>query len=296
MSNKNIKVVVITGCSSGIGFESAVLLAKEKGYKILATMRNLTKKGPLEKAAGNTLNKSLFIQELDVSKEESILKFVKATLLKEGRIDVLINNAAIGQAGLFEEVTLEQMQALFQTNFFGTVRLTQEITRKMKEQRSGKIIFISSIGGISPYIFLDFYIASKFAIEGLVGCLAPLLKTFNISVTSIQPGPVQTSFFANIKENKQGELSTPEAESDVVPKDAEMKELRDKLIANQMQRMKEIQFQTAEEVAEVIKKCVKDERPDVRIQTSKSTIMMAKEILVDPTGNNSTNTLAAILQ
>lgn len=294
MADSSQKVVVITGCSSGIGLDTAVLLAKDENFKVIATMRNLQKKGNLEKAAGESLNKSLFIKELDISKEESILKFLKEAYSTEGKIDILINNAASGQHCPFECVTLDQMQALFQTNFFGTARITQEVVRKMKEQKSGHIIFVSSLGGIAPVPFNEFYIASKFAIEGLVGCMAPVLRGFNVSVTSVEPGPVQTAFIPNIKQNSQGEFSDKETEQDLAvdEKTTAMRLALNKsyapLLANAMQ--------TGLDVAEVIKKCIYDEKPHVRIQTSSAMEEMVKEILVDPTGDKYTERLFSLMQ
>ncbi|KAJ8024604.1 Retinol dehydrogenase 8 [Holothuria leucospilota] len=180
MADSSTKIVVISGCSSGIGLATAVLLAKDENFKVIATVRNLQKKGDLEKAAGESLNKSLFIKELDISKEESILKFLNETYATEGRIDILINNAGKSQGGHFEHIPLKDMQTVFQTNVFGTMRITQEVLKKMKEEKSGHIIFISSIIGVCPVPFCEMYIASKFAIEGLVGCLAPVLRGFNI--------------------------------------------------------------------------------------------------------------------
>ncbi|KAJ8033787.1 Retinol dehydrogenase 8 [Holothuria leucospilota] len=288
------KVVVITGCSSGIGLDTAVLLAKDENFKVIATMRNLQKKGDLEKAAGESLNKSLFIKELDISKEESILKFLKEAYSTEGKIDILINNAAVGQNGPFECVTLDQMQALFQTNFFGTARITQEVVRKMKEQKSGHIIFVSSLGGVTPVPFSDFYIASKFVVEGLVNCIAPVLRGFNVSVTSVEPGPVQTAFVPNIKENKQGEFSEKETEQDLAvdEKTTAMRIALNKSYAPLMASA----MQTGLDVAEVIKKCIYDEKPHVRIQTSLAMEERAKEVLVDPTGDNYTERLFSLMQ
>lgn len=283
-----VKIVVITGCSSGIGLDTAVTLAKEEGFKVIATMRNLMKKEPLEKAAGETLNKSLVIKELDISKEDSIVKFVKNTLQEEGRIDVLVNNAAMGQFGTFESVSMEQMQNLFQTNVFGTARITQEVLPDMKKRKSGQIIFISSIAGVKPFPFMDFYVASKFAIEGFVGNLAPVLHHFNISVTSVQPGPVKTSFATNVSGNKQGSF-VPESKPDETAALAEpfMTKYGAVFMAHQ---------QNGDEIAQLIKKCISDKNPPVIIQTSEAITEMAAKILVDPTGNKLRDELGAYLK
>lgn len=286
------KVIVITGCSSGIGLDTAVLLAKDRGVKVIATMRNLQKKTSLEKAAGETLNKSLIIKELDISKEESIVNFVKTTLAEEGKIDVLVNNAAIGQIGTFESVSMKQMQDLFQTNFFGTVKITQEVVTHMKKRKSGHVIFVSSVGGLRPFPFSDFYVASKFAIEGIVGNLAPVLRQFNVRITSVEPGPVKTSMGANIEANNQGKLSFGR-EPQV--KGSEDETLMNTFFTNYLGSFAGIE-QTGTEIGEVIKKCINEALPPVRIQTSDATIKMAKEVLMDHTGNNVTEELQSFFK
>ncbi|KAJ8030304.1 Retinol dehydrogenase 8 [Holothuria leucospilota] len=291
------KKVVITGCSSGIGLATAVLLAKEGGFKVIATMRNLQKCGDIKKAAGESLNKSLFIKELDVSKEDSIVNFTRNILEEEGSIDVLINNAGIAQTGRFESVSMEQMQNLFKTNFFGAVRMTQELLPGMRKKRSGHIVFISSILGFQPFPFCDFYVASKFAIEGLVGSIAPILRCFNISVTSVEPGPVKTSVLDNLMTNNQ---KGPEFLCSNVFQDSNVLEDSDQKMAHLIRRFHEKMFpalwcnhQPVYEVSKLIKKCILDEKPPVRLQTTNEMTEMAKKILVDPKGNNITDELEA---
>ncbi|KAJ8024601.1 Retinol dehydrogenase 8 [Holothuria leucospilota] len=257
-------------------------------------MKNLQKKAVLEKKAGESLNKSLFIRELDISNEESILKFLKETYATEGRIDILINNAGIGQSDHFEHIPLKDMQTVFQTNVFGTMRITQEVMKKMKEKRSGHIIFISSILGVFPVPFCDIYIASKFAIEGLVGCLAPVLRAFNISVTDIQPGPVDTPGLENIIKNKLGSFEqegNPKLDLKVDKETHAMKlAYWDKFMVPLFQRG----LQSSHEVAEVIKKCIYEKNPRVLIQTNEVTEKMIKEVLADPTGDKAVEYMASL--
>ncbi|KAJ8030302.1 Retinol dehydrogenase 8 [Holothuria leucospilota] len=291
------KKIVITGCSSGIGLATAILLAKENGLKVIATMRNLQKCGDIEKAAGESLNKSLFIKKLDVSKEDSIVNFTRNILEEEGSIDVLINNAGIAQVGRFESVSMEQMQDVFQTNFFGAVRMTQELLPGMRKKRSGHIIFVSSIAGLKPFPFLDIYTASKFAIEGLVGSIAPILRCFNISVTSIQPGPVKTSIHDNVASNNQ---KGPEFLCSNVSENSNVLEDSDNKMAHLIRSFHEKMlpdvwgdYQPVHEVSELIKKCILEEKPPVRLQTSDEMTKLAKQILVDPNGNHTTDELEA---
>ncbi|KAJ8033791.1 Retinol dehydrogenase 8 [Holothuria leucospilota] len=255
-------------------------------------MRNLQKKDALEKAAGESLNKSMIIKELDISKEDSIVNFVKDTITEEGKIDVLVNNAAIVQFGTFESVSMEQMQALFQTNFFGTSRITQEVVTHMKKRKTGHIIFISSMAGIKPFPFQDFYVASKFAIEGLVGNLAPLLRCFNIRITSVEPGPVRTSAGTNIEKNKQGRI--PIGEESEEPEDETMR-LMKTFMAKYFPTLTGME-QTGTEVGEVIRKCIYDTNLSVRVQTSDAMVKLLKKILVDTTGNQVTDELEAFFK
>ncbi|KAJ8033104.1 Retinol dehydrogenase 8 [Holothuria leucospilota] len=293
------KIVVITGCSSGIGLATAVLLAKTEGFKVIATVRNLQKRESLDRAAGESLNKSLFIKELDVSKEDSILKFVERAYFEDGRIDVLINNAATSHFGAFETFTMEQMHSLFQTNVFGTARLTQEVVRKMKIQRNGHIIFISSSSGFSPCPFMDFYVASKYAIEGLVGSLAPVLHPFNISVTSVQPGPVYTPLSQSIVRNEMGKFGMSRELPGMSHEDQELDKMTAAMKANFLKKMKE-HFstdiaQSAEEVAIVIKKCIEEVKPQILVQTSVTTTKLARMALTDPTGAKTMERLISLL-
>ncbi|XP_072032979.1 retinol dehydrogenase 8-like [Amphiura filiformis] len=161
------KVVVITGCSTGMGLETAALLAKDSGnrFKVFATMRNLAKKAQLEIAAGSTLNKKLFIRELDVTKEDMIVEFIDRINREEGRVDILINNAGVGHVGAVEHVPMSQIRSIYETNVFGLIRLTQAVIPGMKANRAGHIVNISSIGGLFGYPFCDIYSSAKFAVE-----------------------------------------------------------------------------------------------------------------------------------
>ncbi|XP_038839355.1 retinol dehydrogenase 8 isoform X2 [Salvelinus namaycush] len=138
--------VLVTGCSSGIGMAVAVRLAKEKGFKVVATMRDLEKREPLERVAGDTLNRSLEIRQLDACCEDSIRECVDS--LQDRRVDVLVSNAGVGMIGPLECHSVSDMQGLFDTNFFGLVRLVKEVLPDMKRRRSGHIVVMSSIMGI----------------------------------------------------------------------------------------------------------------------------------------------------
>ncbi|XP_069783415.1 retinol dehydrogenase 8a [Narcine bancroftii] len=194
MADNGQKVVLITGCSSGIGLTLAVQLANDakKQYYVIATMRDLIRKGKLEEAAGETLNKTLHIQQLDVCSEESVTDCLSS--VQGGRVDILVNNAGVGKIGPIESLSMQEMKNMFDTNFFGVVRMVKAVLPGMKRRRNGHIVMMSSVMGLQGVVFNDIYAASKFALEGFCESLAVQLLKFNIYVSLIEPGPVNTEF------------------------------------------------------------------------------------------------------
>ncbi|XP_072025689.1 retinol dehydrogenase 8-like isoform X2 [Amphiura filiformis] len=280
------KVVVITGCSSGIGLETAVLLAsdKENRFKVFATMRNLAKKAQLEIAAGSTLQKSLFIRQLDVTKVDSIDEFMDKINQEEGGVDILVNNAGVGQAGIMEKVTESQMKTVYDTNVFGVIRMTQAVTPGMKAKRSGHIINVSSVGGLIGVPFYEICVSSKFAIEGFSESLAPVLKQFNVSVSLIEPGTVQTAFVTNVAANKTGSFSVDEEI------DPDVDELTQKLLkgtrTSGVSRLTNY-MQTGAEIAKVIQEVILSDKPHLHYITSEVyKKLLAAMKFVDVTGDS----------
>ncbi|XP_072034784.1 retinol dehydrogenase 8-like [Amphiura filiformis] len=268
------KVVAITGCSTGIGLETAVLLASdnEKRFKVFATMRNLAKKGDLEKAAGETLNKTLFIWELDVTEEESRNAFMERINKEEGGVDILINNAGVGYRNVIDLVTEEDIKRVFDTNVFGLIRLTQAVIPGMKAKKFGRIINISSMAGVAGVVFNEIYCASKFAVEGFSEALAPYLKQFNVWVTLIEAGPVVTKFVDNM-----GGLGLLGVDQKI---DKQTQELQLKPRNGWPAR------QQGKDISEVIKKAILSDKPQLRYQTSEVLVKHASLKLQDPTGDS----------
>jgi len=191
------QIVLISGCSSGIGLATAVHLAKddEKRFKVYATMRNLAKKGQLEEEGKEYFGDTLIIKQMDVCSDESVNRAVRNVLDTEGRIDVLFSNAGIGAFSVLECTPTEKAQEAMDVNFFGTYRLIKAALPSMKARQSGHIINCASEGGIIGMPFFEIYTASKFAVEGLTESLAPMLRQFNIRCTLLEPGPVKTLVF-----------------------------------------------------------------------------------------------------
>ncbi|HEY3388521.1 MAG TPA: SDR family oxidoreductase [Prolixibacteraceae bacterium] len=181
------KVVFITGISSGFGKCTAEYMA-QKGHVIYGTSRK-------EIEFEGKIN----VLKADVTDIDSVKAAVETILLKEGRIDVLINNAGMGISGSVEFAKAEDIKLQMDTNFMGIVNVIQSVLPAMREQQKGTIINISSIGGLMGLPFQGFYSASKFAVEGLSDALRMELKPFNIKVIVIRPGDFITSFTSNRK-------------------------------------------------------------------------------------------------
>ncbi len=180
------KVALITGASSGIGAETAKLLAAN-GYTVYGAARRVDRMQELEKSGVRIL-------KMDITDEASMVNGVNKILAAENRIDVLVNNAGYGSFGALEEVSLSEARYQFEVNIFGLARLTQLVLPKMREQHSGKIINISSIGGKIGEPNGTWYHATKFAVEGLSDSLRMELKQFGIDVVIIEPGAIITEW------------------------------------------------------------------------------------------------------
>jgi NAD(P)-dependent dehydrogenase (short-subunit alcohol dehydrogenase family) len=179
------KIIIITGISSGFGKETASLLAKA-GHTVYGTVRR-------DYETEDNIN----IVKMDLTDTGSIVTAVDTVLRNEGRIDVLINNAGMHSGGPVEMLPPEIIKLQVDTNFMGMVHLTREVLPHMRKQGGGKIINISSIGGMMGLPFQAFYSASKFAIEGFSEALRMEVNQFNIKVILINPGDFHTNNSAN---------------------------------------------------------------------------------------------------
>ena len=186
-------IILITGSSTGIGFATAELLAKN-GHKVYASMRNPKNSPQLEELAEKN-NLPITILPLDVDHDESVKEAVTFILAEEAGIDVLINNAGIDTVGPVEEVPLEEIKKIMETNYFGTVRCIQAVLPTMRERKSGCIINVTSIAGKVYTNFHGPYCASKAAVEAFSESLAQEVKNFNIRVAIVQPGVIDTGIF-----------------------------------------------------------------------------------------------------
>ena len=189
------QVVLITGCSSGIGYETALMLARN-GFLTFATMRNTKKSDSLEEIIKKE-RLDLNIRELDVNDDTSIENTINCIKREANRIDVLINNAGYGLVGFFEDLTLDEIRNQFETNFFGVLNITKKIIPIMRLQKSGIIINVSSGAGQVGFPGISAYVSTKFAIEGFSESLMYELFPYGIKVVIIEPGVIKTNFFRN---------------------------------------------------------------------------------------------------
>jgi NAD(P)-dependent dehydrogenase (short-subunit alcohol dehydrogenase family) len=190
------KTILITGASSGFGRDTAETLQRA-GHTIYASMR--AAQGKNREAAEALRTLGIKTVELDVSDDASVEAGVKEVLAEAGTIDVLVNNAGIGSAGVTEAFTAEQAKVVFETNVIGLLRVTRAVLPSMRQKRDGLIINIGSILGRVTFPFLGIYGASKFAVEALTDSLRYELSLLGVEVVAVQPSAYPTNFFPGIQ-------------------------------------------------------------------------------------------------
>lgn len=195
MTEKKEKIILVTGASSGIGRACALALAQQ-GHRVYGTSR-----APHDEDSGFTMLR------MDVTDTASVQTAVQTLLDREGRIDVVVNNAGIGYGGAIEDTAIEEAHAIFETNFFGVLRVCRAVLPTMRVQGSGTIINISSIGGLISLPFQSLYSASKYALEGMSESLRMEVKRFGVHVVLVEPGDTRTQFTANRRSTQAAEES-----------------------------------------------------------------------------------------
>lgn len=245
-----------------MGLEAALLLAKN--HKVYASMRSL-KSEPEVLSRAKKEKVKLETLALDVTDVQSIGDAVRAIIQKEGRIDVLINNAGFGMMGPFELLSEEDIQKQFNVNYLGYVRCIQAVLPQMRKQKSGTIINVSSVAGVSGLAFCSAYASAKFAIEGLSECLRAELQPFGIDVRLVEPGPVATNF------DKEMTLGHRQLKSNPYEKNIQ------KTFESFKQMLQ--QGQSSKEAAQTYVEAVEDTSARFRFQTSlQAQLMIAKKL------------------
>ena len=254
------KVVLITGASSGIGKETA-LLFQTKNWKVAATMRSPEKAGDLQRIA------DIECIKLDVTDVDSIKSAIAETIEKFGRIDAIVNNAGYGLVGPFEASTQEQIEKQFQTNVFGLMNVCREILPYFREQKRGTIVNVASMGGRITFPLYSLYHATKWAVEGFSEALQYEVREFGIKIKIIEPGPIKTEFYDRSQDLTKKEGLTA----------------YDNFIARAMPNLQKA-GETAPGgnlVAEVIYEAVTDDSWKIRYAANSRLILTARKLLPD---------------
>ena len=255
------KVAIITGSSSGIGHATALLLARNR-FHTYATMRNIKKSVDIMEIA-NRERLPLQVIQLDVNDDTSIRNSIEKVISEKQRIDLLVNNAGYGLVGAFEDLSVEEIKSQFETNFFGVIRLTQQVLPIMRKQKSGTIVNVSSGAGRIGFPGMSAYVSSKFALEGLSESMSYELEPFGIKSVIIEPGVIRTNFKKNaVMSKKSLDDSSISPYSSIIQKmDASITSI--------------IEHATPpEEVAKAILHVVTSNNPELRFPIGNDIIMM----------------------
>jgi NAD(P)-dependent dehydrogenase (short-subunit alcohol dehydrogenase family) len=261
------KVALVTGSSTGIGFETALALGRD-GYHTYASMRDTKKSGPLLEIAKKE-NLPISVIQLDVDKQESVKAAISQIVREKQRIDVLVNNAGYGIFGCLEDLSIDEIKEQFETNFFAVIRIIHEIAPIMRKQKSGIIVNVSSVAGRIGFPGSPAYISSKFALEGLSESLRYELSPFGVNIIIIEPGVIKTNFLSSMKMPKNPKSDSP------------YKDLTSKVVGG-IKMMAEMGTPPAE-VANVIVKALKEKNPLPRYPVGNDAVMFleAKKMKTD---------------
>jgi short-subunit dehydrogenase len=194
--SKNQKVAVVTGSSTGIGYETSLALANN-GYFTYATVRDTQKSKEIERIA-HVKNIPLKIIEMNVDNDNSVKDTIEKITSEYGRIDILVNNAGYGLFGALEDLEMNEIKKQFETNVFGIMRVIKNVLPAMRLQRTGIIVNISSISGLAGIPSQSAYAGTKFAVEGLSESLSYELEPFGIKIVLVEPGVINTEFVQDL--------------------------------------------------------------------------------------------------
>jgi NAD(P)-dependent dehydrogenase (short-subunit alcohol dehydrogenase family) len=262
-------VAIVTGGSSGIGYETSLMLARN-GFLTYATMRNLNKSENIKSIAAKE-NLPIRITQLDITDDRSVKNAILSIAAEAGRIDVLVNNAGYGLNGAFEDLSMDEIKAQYETNVFGLIRTTQAVLPTMRKQKSGTIVNISSgvvaMGGMPG---ASAYVSTKFAIEGLSKSMAYELEPFGIKIVLIEPGVIRTNLYNNgVIAKKSQDPNSPYSQ------------IMQKMAAGFEAMVKN--SSSADVVARVVLKAITDENPSLMYFAGEDaeTLMQAKRSMSD---------------
>ena len=261
-----LKVAIVTGSSSGIGYATSLILAR-KGFYTYASARNTNKSANLQSTA-DAERLPLKLIQLDVTDNRSVKAAVEQVVSEKGRIDVLVNNAGYGLFGAFEDLSVDEIKAQFETNFFGVIRVTQHVLPIMRSGigDGGIIVNVSSVNGHVPFPVISAYVATKFALEGLSESIAYEIEPFGIKVILIEPGAIGSSFM-------KGSAMSTKALDPQSPYSEFVRKVRSKISSDHENAT------PPEEVAKTIVQAILSEKPEFRyvVGSDAVTLMQARK-------------------
>lgn len=268
MGNKQQQIALVTGSSSGIGFETSLRFA-QTGIYTYASMRNLSKSDEiLGYARKDSL--PLKILRLDVADEESISEAIDKIISEKGRIDIVVNNAGYSLLGPLEQLHINEIKEEFETNFFGIIKLIQSVLPMMRKQGYGRIINISSLAGRIGFPLSSAYVSSKFALEGLVESFRYEVQPYGILVSLIEPGVIRTNFVNNMKLGKNVITSSNSGNDD-----SPYVEIIQKRISAFKPRFEK--GSSASEVADMVLQAVTSDNPKARYLVGEDALKMMEK-------------------
>ncbi|MGN6723040.1 MAG: SDR family NAD(P)-dependent oxidoreductase [Marmoricola sp.] len=195
------EVAIVTGTSSGMGMHAAVELAK-RGLTVVATMRDPSRGARLKEAA-NTAGVELDVRALDVIDHPAAARLVDAVIADHGGVDILINNAGQGAVATAEQLSMRQIQDQLDVNYLAPVNLARLVMPGMRTRGSGRILTVTSVGGVVGQPFADAYCGAKFAVEGFMQSLAVVAERFGVWVSVVEPAAVASDFVANVERSSE---------------------------------------------------------------------------------------------
>jgi NAD(P)-dependent dehydrogenase (short-subunit alcohol dehydrogenase family) len=265
MSTKNMtkdkeeKVAVVTGSSSGIGLETSLLLAKN-GFRTFATVRNLDKANAIRNISDKG-ELPIQVIELDVNSDKSVNVAIDKINDESKRIDVLVNNAGYSLIGALEDLSMDEIKAQFETNLFGTIRVMKEVLPVMRKQKGGTIVNVSSMAGRVGFPLFPAYSGTKFALEGVSESMRLEMDPLGIKIVLVEPGTIRSNFANNAIIGQKAAVPNSPYTS--------LMETLQKATAHFID-----QGTRPEEVAKVILKAVTIDNPDLRYLVGNDAIQM----------------------
>jgi NAD(P)-dependent dehydrogenase (short-subunit alcohol dehydrogenase family) len=269
------QVALVTGTSSGIGLAAAVAAARA-GFTTVAMLRDPSGDGSL-RAAAEAAGVALDIRPLDVTDEADAAAVVAGVVADYGRLDALVNNAGAGHVGTLELDAVAEYRRMMEVNYFGVLHLTKAAMPHLREA-GGRLITVTSVGGVVGQPFNEAYCAAKFAVEGMMESLAPVAAQVGVSVCIVEPGAVSTRFVANVGADPAALVGG------AGPYAPALRSYLERTVA----QFASSAAQTPDEVAATIVAALTEERPAFRRQTSPAASQFTGLKLADPDGSRVT--------